>query len=161
MERLGLWCPQLDGIDVWLVPVSFQCYGWFRPEGGIYIPSVTEANLCDLISGHHTRLSDVLRHEWAHALADRRPELIESRRFRSAFGGNYESPDPIWEHHADLHLTPYASTMPCEDFAETLHFYLRHNGRLPVRLQDKPTIVRKWRFVEWMAERISSLSTNV
>ena len=41
MERLGLWCDELYEIDVWLVPVSFACYGWFRMKGDIYIPAVS------------------------------------------------------------------------------------------------------------------------
>ncbi len=155
MECLGLWCRQLDNVDVWLVPLSFQCFGWFQPEGDIYIPAVNGANLSDLITGHHTRLSDVLRHEWAHALADRRPKLVESKRFRSAFDGPYESSDAVWEYHPDLHLTPYAAASPSEDFAETFHHFLRHKGRLPVRLRARAAIVQKWHFIHWMAEQIS------
>jgi hypothetical protein len=158
MERLGLWSDELDDIDVCLVPVSFACYGWFLPDGNIYIPAVTGANLSDLITGHHTRLTDVLRHEWAHALADRCPRLVECKRFRSVFGADYDSQHPVWEYHPDLHLTKYAATQPCEDFAETFHFYLRHKGRLPVRLIHKPKIARKWEFVEWMASKISGIS---
>ena len=48
------------------------------------------------------------------------------------------------------------STMPCEDFAEVFHYYLRHKGRLPLRLANKPRIVRKWQFVKWLAKGISS-----
>ena len=155
MDNLGLWCRRLDDVEVYLVPVSFACYGWFLPDGHIYIPAVTGANLCDLITGHHTRLTDVLRHEWAHALADRRPRLVESRRFRNVFGASYDSPHPVWEYHPELHLTPYAASMPCEDFAETFHHYLRHKGRLPLRLKTKTEIIRKWEFIEWMAEQIS------
>jgi hypothetical protein len=51
MERLGLWHDALDDVDVYLVPVSFCCYGWFLPEGHIYIPGVTGAQLSDLITG--------------------------------------------------------------------------------------------------------------
>ncbi len=155
MGRLGLWSDQLDDIDVYLVPVSFACYGWFEPEGDIYIPAVNGANLSDLITGHHTRLTDVLRHEWAHALADRRPRLVEGKRFVSTFGGPYESDEAVLEYDPDHHLTKYAAAMPCEDFAETFHHYLRHKGRLPLRLANKPEIIRKWEFVEWMAHRIS------
>ena len=151
MERLGLWCDELDDVDVWLVPVSFTCYGWYQPDSDIYIPAVTGAQLCDLITGHHTRLTDVLRHEWAHALADRRPRLVEGKRFVRTFGGSYESPHPVWEYHPDLHLTRYAAALPCEDFAETFHHYLRHKGRLPVRLANKPEILRKWQFIAGMA----------
>ncbi len=151
MEKLGFWHERLEDIDVCLVPVSFACYGWFLPDGHIYIPAVTGANLCDLITGHHTRLTDVLRHEWAHALADRRPRLVEGKRFRNVFGADYHSTHPVWEHHPDLHLTPYAAAMPCEDYAETFHHYLRHKGRLPLRLANKPEIIRKWEFIAWMA----------
>jgi hypothetical protein len=158
MERLGLWHDALDDVDVYLVPVSFCCYGWFLPDGHIYIPGVTGAQLSDLITGHHTRLTDVLRHEWAHALADRRPELVNHDRFHRTFGGPYESPHPVWRYDPDQHLTKYAATQPCEDFAETFHHYLRHKGRLPVRLHQRPAIIRKWEFMEWMAARITRYS---
>lgn len=151
MEALGFWHECLDDIDVYLVPVAFACYGWFLPDGHIYIPAVTGASLSDLITGHHTRLSDVLRHEWAHALADRRPRLVDNRRFRSAFGAGYDSPHQVWEHHPDVHVTEYAASMPCEDFAETFHFYLRHKGRLPLRWADKPDIIHKWKFIRSIA----------
>lgn len=151
MENLGLWHSRLDGIEVYLMPISFCCYGWFLPDGHIYIPAVTGAQLSDLITGHHTRLTDVLRHEWAHALADRRPRLVQNHRFRKVFGASYDSPDPVWEYHPDLHLTKYAASMPCEDFAETFHYYLRHKGRMPTRLQNKPEIIRKWDFIASLA----------
>jgi len=141
----------LGDVSVWLVPVSLGCYGWFMPEGDIYVPAVNGAQLSDFFLGHHTRLTDVLRHEWAHALADRRPRLVETKRFRSVFGAAYDSPGPAGEYHPDHHLTPYAATNPSEDFAETFHFYLRHKGRLPLRLREKPVIARKWSFVDSMA----------
>ncbi len=158
MEQLGLWADELDDVDVWLVPVSYACYGWFQPEADIYIPAVTGAHLSDFISGHHTRLTDVLRHEWAHALADRCYELVETRRFVRTFGGHYDTHVPLRAYDPSHHLTPYAAASPCEDFAETFHFYLRHKGRLPLRPTCKPAIARKWQFVEWMAGRISGLS---
>ena len=92
MENLGLWCPRLDDVTVWLVPVSLGRYGWFMPEGDIYVPAVNGAQLSDFVLGYHTRLTDVIRHEWAHALADRRPRIVETKRFSSVFGGAYESP---------------------------------------------------------------------
>jgi hypothetical protein len=152
MEKLGLWSEQLDDIDVYLVPLSLNCYGWFQPEGHIYIPAINGANIHDYITGYHTRLSDVLRHEWAHALADRRSNLVRNKKFRNAFGGSYNSPHPVWEYHPNLHLTQYASTNPCEDFAETFHFFLKHKGRLPQRLQKKPEIIRKWNFIASLTE---------
>jgi len=147
METLGFWHPRLENVTVWLVSASFSCYGWFHDEDDIYIPAVTGAQLSDLIFGYHTRLTDVLRHEWAHALADRRPSLVRMGRFRETFGGPYHSSEAVTDYDPTQHLTPYAATNPCEDFAETFHFYLRHKGRLPLRLQAKSEIVRKWDFV--------------
>jgi hypothetical protein len=48
-------------------------------------------------------------------------------------------------------VTEYAASMPCEDFAETFHFYLRHKGRLPLRWANKPDIIHKWKFIESLA----------
>ena len=53
---------------------------------------------------------------------------------------------------AHEHLTPYAATNPCEDFAEVFAYFLRHKGRLPVRLRAKPAIAWKWRFIRSLAE---------
>lgn len=155
MEALGLWSESLEDVDVCLVPFSHSCYGWFLPEGNIHIPAFSGAHLYDFVSGQHTRLTDVLRHEWAHALADRQPQWVENNRFTRAFGGDYEHECRLHSYDPEHHLTAYAATSPCEDFAETFHFYLRHKGRLPTRLSTRPNISRKWKFIDWMASRIS------
>ena len=161
MERLGLWSDALAEVGVWLVPVSLDCYGWHSgTPGSISIPAVSFASLGDYLRGDHVRLADVLRHEWAHALADRMPKLVYNADFRRVFGGSYASPRPVWEYHPDLHLTRYAATCPCEDFAETFHFYLRHKGRLPLRLSGKREIVRKWRFVARMARAMAKAGAS-
>lgn len=153
MECLGLWYPRLEDVTVWLVPASLTCYGWFHEDNDIYIPSLTGAQVSDLILGYHTRLTDVLRHEWGHALADRHPSLVQNRSFINAFGYDYHCIRSVEEYSPDRHLTEYAATMPCEDFAETFHFYLRHKGRLPLRLRDKKVIVKKWAFIKSLAAR--------
>ena len=152
LVRLGFWNDRLEEIQVWWTSASFNCYGWY--QGDIHIPAISGARLSDLIMARRTRLTDVLRHEWAHALADQWPELIQSRRFERAFGGDYESGKRISEFDPTEHLTRYASTSACEDFAEVFHFYLRHRGRLSTGLASKPVIVRKWDFIRWMASRI-------
>lgn len=152
--RLGFWAGQVPDIGVYLVSFSaygLTSYGWY--QGSIYIPRVSGAQLFDLLSGHHTRLTDILRHEWAHGVADAFPGLIDSRRFREVFGGSYEESDRIHEYDPMLHVTRYASAMPCEDFSEIFHHYLRHKGRIPAHLTKKPVIVRKWNFIQRMAER--------
>lgn len=154
MAKFGFWNDRLDEVTVYWVTASWICYGWY--QGDIFIPAITGANLSDLIYGKHTRLTDVLRHEWAHAVADRCPRLMDTKRFLREFGGAYESRNCVRNYDPDHHLTKYSASMPCEDFAEVFHYYLRHKGRLPVRLAAKPHIVRKWQFVEWLAKRISS-----
>jgi hypothetical protein len=44
-----------------------------RRPGYIAIPAISFAQLGDLLTGRHMRLTDILRHEWAHALADVHP----------------------------------------------------------------------------------------
>ena len=153
LDKLGFWSDRLDHITVHWTAASVCNYGWY--QGHIHIPAVTGAQLADLIFGQYTRLTDILRHEWAHAVADQWPELIDTRRFVRDFGGPYESGDQVREYDPDHHLTFYAATMPGETFPEVFHFHLRHKGRLPMRLAGKPGIARKWLFVAWMAEKIS------
>ena len=154
LDHLGLWSDRLDKIEVYWVHVSWVCYGWY--DGHIYIPALTGPQLSDFILGKYMRLTDILRHEWAHAVADRHPKLIDTDRFERVFGGPYESSDPVHDYDSARHLTRYASSMPCEDFAEVFHYYLRHKGRLPLRYANKPRIVRKWQFIKWLAGKISS-----
>jgi len=161
MESLGLWSDKLADVQVWLVPVSLDCYGWHSGSpGSISIPAVSFAHLGDYICGYHTRLSDIMRHECAHALADIHSDFIDCPAFVRCFGGEYESTRPSGDFHRDCHLTPYAATSPCEDFAETFHFYLRHKGRLPLRLQAKPVIVRKWKFIGRIAKAMAAGRTR-
>ena len=153
LDHLGFWSKRLDKVEVYWTRTSLTYYGWY--EGHIHIPAISGAHLSDYFHGRHMRLADILRHEWAHAVADKCPELIDTRRFVREFGAAYEFDGQLRDPDPDHHVTAYASTMPCEDFAEVFHFYLRHKGRLPVRFGNKPKIVRKWAFIQWMAERIS------
>jgi hypothetical protein len=153
LDKLGLWHRRLDAITVYWVPASLGCYGWHQDD--IYIPAVSGIQLLDLIRSDFTSLADVLRYEWAHAVADKWPHLINTKRFVQTFGGDYdsiESPRPYCPAH---HVTRYAATMPGEDFAEVFHFFLRHRGRLPTRMAKKPHLVAKWWFIKWLASRIS------
>lgn len=154
LETLGFWRPRLDDVEVLLVPASCSCYGWY--QGDIHIPAVSGANLSDLLQGRHTRLTDVLRHEWAHAVADKWPRLVGVRRFERVFGGPYHSNEAAGWHDDDKHFTVYASTLPCEDFAETFHYFLRHKGRMPLKVARRPVLGGKWRFIDWMRREISS-----
>ena len=154
LVNLGCWSPRLEPVEVRLVSGALTAYGWY--QGHIYIPRVNGAQLTDWIFGRHTRLTDILRHEWGHAIADYHPEFIDTRSFRQAFGADYEYGVPVYEYDRDHHVTPYAATQPCEDFAEVFHHYIRHKGRLPIRLSMKPVIARKWDFISRLAKRVSS-----
>ena len=155
MEKLGLWTPRLEDVEVMLVPLGIDAYGWFN--GHIHIPCVSGPQLLDLFRGHHTRLTDILRHEWAHALADACPRLVgSSRRFVTAFGGAYDDPQPVRDYRPSHHVTSYAAHSPCEDFAEVFHHYLRHKGRIPLHLAAKPVVARKWRFIATLARRLAA-----
>ena len=154
LDTLGFWGKRLERVQVYWVAASLRHYGWYLNH--IYIPAINGAQLSDLICGRHTRLTDILRHEWAHAVADRHQRLFNTGRFERVFGGPYESTDAVRAYDPGRHLTEYSATMPCEDFSEVFHYFLRHKGRLPVRLAGKPVIVRKWQFVKWLAKSISS-----
>jgi hypothetical protein len=156
MARLGLWSDGLCEVGVYLVPVSHYCYGWHQgTPGAISIPAVSLAYLDDRRNGRHTRLTDILRHEWAHALAAVHPDFVRCPQFIRTFGGEYDDKAGPWEFSPERHLTWYASTAPSEDFAETFHFYLRHKGRLPLRLTGRSILIRKWRYIDRMARRMA------
>lgn len=146
LARHGLWDEALGDVDVYLAffdtAYGYQAYG----EGGeIVIPRFSLPRLRDWWSDEYTSLTDVLRHEYGHALADTHRGLLRSSRFVDAFGAPHSS-DIEWEYDGEFHVTGYAATDPSEDFAETFMLYLKHDGRLPGCLTT-PAIRAKWRFV--------------
>lgn len=156
MRRLGMWVEPLDQVGLFLRDRHAGYYGWHSgTPGAIHIPRLSMRDLCDRL-GRRTRLTDILRHEWSHAVAACFPGFIESLRFPRTFGGSYHDPFPVRPYDAAHHVTDYAADMPAEDFAEVFNFYLRHKGRLPQRLAHKPPIIRKWRFIAAMARRMAA-----
>lgn len=100
-------------------------------------------------------LRDLVRHEYAHAVAHYYPSLIQQgSRFREAFGGGYWS-EVAFEYEPEFFVTKYAATRPMEDFAETFMFYLRSSGLLPERLST-PSIRRKWKFIRNLGRVVAS-----
>mgnify|MGYP000947784581 CR=1 FL=1 len=77
-------------------------------------------------------LSDVIRHEFAHAWYWLDPEHVDARWFRKAFGARYDDPAPRGDGAFDAakFVTPYAMTNAKEDFAETFMTYLRCHASL-------------------------------
>ena len=159
LHAQGLWNEKLERIDVYLVPFGFA-YGWqwYGSTGDIGIPAISLAKLRDWLSGSYFSLADVLRHEYAHALADTHRGLIRSRRFTRAFKASHENLQPF-VYDPELHVSPYAATCAAEDFAEVFMLYLRHGACLPGRL-DTPAIRRKWRFVKALCGAIKRVRTR-
>ena len=133
--------------------------GWsmlgFEP-GSIYLPL---ARLKERPAGtrkfRHT-LKDVLRHEFAHALAYQGGELvIDNPRFESAFGAHHDEPESSCAPRKN-YVTNYAATKPREDFAETMMVYVRNAGVIPL-YAARPRLLAKMRFVASLPRRIVTL----
>ena len=154
LETHGFYDHHVEAVDTCLVPFGFA-YGWqwYGSTGDISIPRVSLSRLAHIWTGGYTSLRDVLRHEFAHAIADTHRGLFRSSVFSDAFDAghhwNFE-----WEYEPEHHVSEYAATAPAEDFAETVMVYLRHGGRLPAR-HDTAPIKRKWRFIRRLSEAIS------
>ena len=141
------WNDVVAGIDVYLSPVGWA-YGWcYDSSGEIYIPAISALKIRDWWKGEYTSLADVLRHEYAHALAHRYAFLVESRRFENLF-------DACGDYDEECHVTPYAASKPCEDFAETFMCYLRHRGKIPSQY-DTRKLRSKWRFVKEFLKEVA------
>ena len=130
------WPPKALGFFIHSSPKILAAIG-YRP-GHLYIPA--------LVLGRRNVL-DVVRHEYAHALAHYYPLLIQrSRAFTAAFGGRYSSGTPLpGSERAQDFVSAYAATEPCEDFAETFMVYLRRKGK-PLASSSR-AITRKWKFI--------------
>ncbi len=163
LKMLGFATKGMDSVQVSLVPTagffSKNCfyngpYGFFDPEsdaGEINIPSVSLSALQDLLGCRpYVSLSDVLRHEYAHALEHHHRNLIHCKAFERAFGLPHDAAFEA-EFDPDQHVSRYAaSCVGQEDFAETFMFYVKHAGILPKRW-NTPAIRRKWRYMAELA----------
>ena len=137
--RLPQWPPRAMGFFIhaphpWIPRLAARL-GYH--VGHIYIPGPFVAR---------RNLRDVLRHEYAHALAHYRPSVHRAKAFTKAFGAGYwhATPTVAQAERRDC-VSAYAQTRPMEDFAETFMLYLRRGGRLPRRLTAR--IRRKWAFI--------------
>ena len=155
LEQLGFYDEHLEEIEVYLVPVGYS-YGWqyYGSSGAICIPAVSIVRLWELWQRCSLPLRDLLRHEYAHAVADTHRGLMRSRRFREAFDGAHES-SKATKFDPCKHVTTYAATQPGEDFAEVFMYYVKHKGRLPKRFDTEP-IRKRWQFVEDLRHAIAA-----
>ena len=154
LDRLGFYDDHVQRTEVYLVPLGLA-FGWhyYGSTGDIYIPAVSLSRLSEHWYGRYTPLRDILRHEYAHAVADTHRGLMRSRPFRLAFDGSHESSNGS-EYDPERHVTPYAATCPGEDFAEVFMFWIKHQGKLPPRFDTEP-IRKRWAFIERLRHAMS------
>lgn len=154
LDAHGFYDRYVQSVDTYLVPLGLP-YGWqcYGSTGEIKIPRVSLSRLSHIWRGGYTSLRDVLRHEFAHAIADTHRGLFRSAFFSDSFDAahhwNFE-----WEYDPDHHVSEYAATAPAEDFAETFMLYVRHAGALPAGHATAP-IRRKWKFIHRLSDAIS------
>ena len=154
LDAHGFWTNQLAEIEVYLTwfgtAYGYQCYG---TTGEILIPAVSFSRLQELWpSTRPVPLTDLLRHEYGHAIAYSNRGLLGSRQFRGAFGTYHDDPDRDF-YDSQQHVSNYAATNASEDFAEVFMYYLKHSGQLPRRF-DTVVIRKKWNFVRRLSSRI-------
>lgn len=170
LERLGLWSAdsRLRSTDViWCrlpqvlaaalgfcfdAPTSAPLQWLGYHAGNIYIP---QWGLSHGPWGQDRgSLRDIIRHEYAHALAWHHPAMIrQSRRFAAAFGGRYDDAKPVVGPDAAF-VSEYARTCPKEDFAETFMVYVRRMGQRPDWLQHR-RLNRKWAYIRAVVQALA------
>jgi hypothetical protein len=145
---------RLSKIDVIWIPYH-TCYGFqkYHKGGEIIIPGISKSKFIELFSVSYVSLKDILRHEYAHAFAYTPQSLIRSKLFKQYYGTHHDDYNTSWEYDHRFFVSEYAATSAMEDFAETFMYFLEYNGRLPKRF-NYPVIKEKWRFIEWMRERM-------
>ena len=155
LRKLGFYDARMQEIETCLVTFGVA-YGWqwYRGSGHIDIPAVSFSRLSHLWTDSYTSLRDILRHEFGHALADTHRGLFRSRHFSDAFGAAHDS-EIEWEYDPDHHVSSYAATNPAEDFAELFMNYVKHEGRLPIKLATEPRR-QKWKFINDLRKAISN-----
>lgn len=161
LDALGFGCPRLETCQVYLGIVDAAYgYQWFgdrlegRACGDIVLPRVALCHWLDYFK-ERPKVSalDILRHEYGHAYADVNRRRIETQRFEKAFGAPHDVEYAGgFEYDPEYHITEYAATSTGEDFAEVFWLYLKHNGKLPRRVDTVP-IRRKWKFIEALRKR--------
>ncbi len=125
-------------------------------SGALVIPKVSLSRVIDNFIGEgYVSIRDIIRHEYAHGIAHCHPTLIKSATFKKAFKGCHDTGKSV-PYNAELHVSSYAATNPCEDFAEVFMYFLKHNGEIPKTYSDLPAIERKWNFVRSMCRKLKS-----
>jgi hypothetical protein len=161
LRATGLDTPALRAVRVerpWLTLA--QWVGCYQPGGAgmIAVPAVSLGRVHEYRRcAPWTSVRDILRHEYAHALADHHPAVVERAEFEHVFGGPYDAEHGADAYARDAHVSTYAASMPGEDFAETVMLYLRVQGVIePFRC--RPALHRKLRYVARIPRWLHSMN---
>ena len=149
LEQLGLWSDSMAQVQVWLRPLAIDCFGWqdYGSSGDIHIPAVAGPRILAKFGFQEgCSLRQLLRHEWAHALAHHHQGLVINREFRLAFDGSHDHGRPVRAYCPNRHISPYAATQPMEDFAENFMHFVKYRGVLPAKWQTRH-LERRWGFI--------------
>lgn len=119
-------------------------------EGHIYIPRWVPFQFWNQNRGS---LRSVIRHEFAHALWYYHPSAVNTRTFRTIFGGPHGWQGRDVDQPDDAFVSDYAATCPAEDFAETFGYWVTNRKRVSARCYH-PVLKRKLEFIGNMLKRL-------
>ena len=119
----------------------------------IHIPIICSASLAPWCTGRC--MTDVLRHEFGHALQDKFPHLVSNNVFIKAFGDVCGENEVAKEGDEDNYVSSYARTNTQEDFAETFMLYMKYKGKLPKEFSRRKAIKAKWAVVESICLKVT------
>lgn len=129
--------------------------GFYYPKQYVIrIPAVCSAALNPWLDGRC--MSDVLRHEFGHAIYDFYPKLLSDERFKKAFGDEYGENKVSKEGDERDYVSAYARTYTQEDFAETFMLFVKHKGILPREFSRRKATRLKWETVKAICEDIKA-----
>jgi hypothetical protein len=135
--------PTLFNLGIFTHAVSKYKHYMGYKEGIIYI---TKFSIGYLENSKYSSVRDLVRHEYAHAFAEKYDHLIRKKLFEITFGDRYYSAK-MNKMSDDAYFTEYAKENSMEDFAETFMLYLKWKGKLPKKFTNKQ-LIKKWNYVE-------------
>jgi hypothetical protein len=147
LTSFGFFDDKLSEIQV-LLGTFGLAHGWqnYGSGGEITIPAISTSRLAQIFGWQTCCLTDVLRHEYAHAIADTHRGLFHSTVFANAFGNSHSSAQKF-EYDPYYFVSEYAAKNTSESFAEVFMYFLKYKGNLSA-IFDPPPIRRQWHFIK-------------